>query len=164
MPEAAGDRCTASFNSSCRAWSRAGGNHRSARISGLPDHPPQTPTPIALWYAGPVPRPPPWPLPSGPGPATALRTTFPALWASAPGSSAAAGPWSPSPTVPETGLSLSLPSPHPSRPQRSPNSITSPIYPTRLRISPWLWFRIPDQGGKCPFTVPCPRTTSVTLT
>ena len=34
---------------------QGGGNRRSVRISGLPDHSPQRPRPTVRWYAGPVP-------------------------------------------------------------------------------------------------------------
>ena len=106
---------------------KGGGNHRSARISGLWALPHRRPPPIVRWCAGPAPAPPPWPMPSSLGPAARWRTTAPAPGASAPGSSGAARPSSPSATVPETGLSPSLPSSTPP----SPKTI-APLYSSTL--------------------------------
>ena len=53
MPDVAGGCSTASFNFSCCAWSRAGGNHRSARISGPQVLRRRRLTPNVRWCAGP---------------------------------------------------------------------------------------------------------------
>ena len=71
-PAAAGSCCTAALNSSRCASPRAGGNHRSAGISGLWALPHQRPPPIVQWCEGPFPAPPPWPMPASLGPATRM--------------------------------------------------------------------------------------------
>ena len=54
MPAVAGNSCTAPFNSSCCAAPRAGGNRRSAQISGPQARPDQRPTPTARWCGVPL--------------------------------------------------------------------------------------------------------------
>ena len=113
IPACSGNSCTAACNSSRCLSSSAGGNPRTARISGPQALPRRRPTPTGLWCVGPAPAPPPSPLPSSPGPAARRRTTAPAPGAWAPGSSADARPWHPSPIVPNPDVSLSHPSPTP---------------------------------------------------
>ena len=130
------------FNSSCRAGSRAGGNRRSARISGLWVLPPRRLPPSGRWCGDPVPRPLPWPLPSGPGPAASMA--YHLSRSRGVGAKIILRRRSLTPICHcSKDWSISLaPIITPHETQRSSNPITSPIYPIPLRISPWLWFSL----------------------
>ena len=113
IPAAPGNSCTAPVSAACSASPRAGGNLRSARISGPPDRPPRRQRPTGLWCGGPVPVPPPWTMPSSLAPAARRRASVHAPWAWAPESSAGANPWHPSAIVQDAEPSPSHPSPTP---------------------------------------------------
>ena len=68
------------------------------------------------------------------------RTTAPAPGAWAPGSSAGARPWHPSPHCSKSRCISLAPITNPSLTPGKANSAPSPIYPMFLRISPWLRF------------------------
>ena len=142
MPAWLGSSCTAVFNSACCSPVSAGGNLLTAQMTAPGDHPPQTSWPIDLWCGHPDPTPDLPPPPSIPEPAAISRATFLALAASTPDTSVVVPQPHPFATAP-------VMAPSPSRPTATPTPISlaaqlihHQFYPTPMRVSPWLWFRV----------------------